>query len=143
MGLFDKLKPSERGIDLSKTECYLFLPYYCYLQNGSSGYESSIFLATNRRFLGDSEIDFDYYIDKFESIIEINDIESLISFSVNNISKEDRVPMFIYLMEGIMADSYIDEDEIAKIHIVSQKMNIDSDFEDKVIEVFKQKYSIL
>lgn len=144
MGLFDDLKHTEEDkFELSTVEKYLYLPYYCFIDDGYNGREIGVFFDVYSTFF-DGDFDYEYYIDKLMSKHVLHgdrQIEELLDYCISGINADHYVKLFIFLVEGVFADGHVDKAEKAKIEILSEKLKVDQETASKIIDVAMLKYT--
>ena len=144
MGLFDDVKHTEQDkFELSTVEKYLYLPYYCFIDDGYNGREIGVFFDVYSAFF-DGDFDYQYYIDKLMSKHLLHadaHIDELLDYCISGINKDHYTKIFIYLIEGVFADGHVDKAEKQKIETISQKLNIKNEIASKIVEVAQLKYT--
>ena len=144
MGLFDDVKHTAQDkFELSTVEKYLYLPYYCFIDDGYNGREIGVFFDVYSSFF-DGDFDYEYYIDKLMSKHLLHgdfQIDELLDYCVSGINKDHYTKLFIFLVEGVFADGHVDQAEQRKIEVLSKKLHIDEETASKIIDVSMLKYT--
>jgi len=143
-GLFDEVsKTKEDKFDLSTVEKYLYLPYYCFIDDGYNGREIGVFFDVYSNFF-DGDFDYQYYIEKLMSkhaAFGNFRINELLDYCIEGINKEHYTKLFIFLVEGVFADGHIDDAEKSKIEKLAKKLRVDDETAAKIVEVSALKYT--
>jgi len=144
MGLFDDVKHTEQDkFELTTVEKYLYLPYYCFIDDGYNGREIGVFFDVYSAFF-DGDFDYEYYIDKLMSKHLLHGdvhIDELLDYCISGINKDHYAKLFIFLVEGVFADGHVDKAEKEKIETLSKKLEVDAETASKIIEVAFLKYT--
>jgi hypothetical protein len=142
-GLFDEVEKTQQDkFELTTVEKYLYLPYYCFIDDGYNGREIGVFFDVYSNFF-DGDFDYAYYLNKLMSkqTLHKNQIDKLLDYCIEGINKDHYTKLFIFLVEGVFADGHVDKAEKAKIETLANKLQVDQDTACKIIEVSQLKYA--
>jgi hypothetical protein len=144
MGLFDNIKHTEEDkFELTTVEKYLYLPYYCFIDDGYNGREIGVFFDVYSTFF-DGDFDYEYYIDKLMSKHLLHgdgENNALLDYCVAGINSDHYTKLFIFLVEGVFADGHVDKAEKKKIETLAEKLKVDKETATKIVEVSMLKYT--
>ena len=142
-GLFDEVEKTQKDkFELTTVENYLYLPYYCFIDDGYNGREIGVFFDVYSNFF-DGDFDYAYYINKLLSkqTLYENQIDELLDYCIEGINTDHYTKLFIFLVEGVFADGHVDKVEKAKIEKLATKLRVDQETASKIIEVSMLKYA--
>lgn len=142
-GLFDEVEKTQKDdFKLTTVEKYLYLPYYCFIDDGYNGREIGVFFDVFSTFF-DGDFDYAYYLDKLMSkqALHHNQINQLLDYCIEGINADHYTKLFIFLVEGVFADGNVDKAEKEKIESLAVKLRVDKETASKIIEVSQLKYA--